>query len=105
MSSEIGRTLVQLFPKNRTFNILVGAAVVPALSLNSRRTKMIIQNNGALTVEMVQDETSAFGTGIQIISGATYIDDAQTASTGKLFLVSSGGSNDVRIREEFHELG
>jgi len=97
--------IVQQFPRNRTFNISVGTAAVIALGDNSRRTKTIIQNNGAATVELIEDESKAFGSGFQIISGATYIDDAPIPSRGRIILISNGAANDVRIREEFNEVG
>lgn len=98
-------SIVQLFPRARGRNIVVGQTVVSAFSPNSRRTKLIIQNLGTGTIEMVPEESSVYGDGFQIIQGATYIDDAQTAHTGNVWLIGSAAGINVRIREEYHDLG
>jgi hypothetical protein len=90
------------FPRIRAFSATT--TVKSILEANPKRKAVLIYNNGAATVELLDSETSKYGQGIPIAAGTSYENDHFNCQ-GEYFVVAAAGTVDLRIEEDIAEKG
>lgn len=82
-----------------TRKVPVGNARVPIAGVNPNRSKLVVMNNDASAIE-IGGRDLIYGQGIQIVAGATYIDDVNPF-LGEWFAIANvAGPLDIRVRDE-----
>ena len=84
------------FPRIRAFTVTTTAQKL--LDVNSKRKKVVIFNNGLVTVELLDDSNAVYGQGIPIHAGDVYPSDHFNPQ-GEYWIICETGTVDIRVEE------
>lgn len=99
---EIEEFISGAFPQSRSIGIDLGSTQAQKiLGANAKRTKLIIQNRGTVSIYIGgPDVTTA--NGIEIATLETYVDDIVPFS-GDVYAIAASGTQNIRVRDEWRE--
>ena len=83
-------------PRIWQFTVTTSANLL--LRRNSKRKAVLIYNNGASPVELLDSKNAIYGQGIPILAGTGY-DSDHFNPQGEYWIICETGTEDVRIEE------
>ena len=84
------------FPRIRAFTVTTTAQKL--LEGNPKRKAVLIYNNGAAAVELLDNRNAIYGQGIPIAAGICY-DSEHFNPQGEYWVICSAGTVDIRVEE------
>ena len=84
------------FPRIRNFTVTTSAQQL--LDVNKNRKKVLIFNNGLVSVELVDSKQGVFGKGIPIHAGEPYRNEHFNPQ-GEYWVICEVGTVDIRVEE------